>query len=41
MRDKNVYAQVKDDIVLPGFLENFASREYVEVLQGRQFTMGS
>ena len=32
MRDKDFYSAVKNDIVLPPFLETFANREFVEVI---------
>lgn len=41
MRDRDVYKAVKEDVNLPDFLEQFASRQFVEVIQGRQFTMSS
>jgi len=35
MRDSEVYKHLKNDIILPEFIEKYSTREHVEIIQGR------
>lgn len=41
MKDKNAIDKVMKDIILPDFLESYNEHEYIDILQGRQFTVAS